>query len=145
MSDQNENTELSKASSDSLSLKASQLSSLDLEGLPEETKIELRKKYAEGLLALQETAIESGIDTQAIDKRMGDIANNVVQATADQTAATVTGSYTDKLGRTEVIMGNTETAQKGKLTSSQKGQSDKTLLYVAIIVGAIILLAAILG
>jgi hypothetical protein len=145
MSDQNDNTELSKPSSDSLSLNAGQLSSLNLEGLPEETKLELRKKHAEGLIDLQAKAIESGLDTQAIDKRMGDIANNVAKATADQSAATVTGAYTDKLGRTEVIMGNTETAQKGKLTGSQKGQSDSTLLYVALIIGAVILLALILN
>lgn len=148
MSDDNQNNELSKVSNeknDTLSLNAGQLSSLNLEGMPEETKLELRKKHAEGLIELQAKAIESGLDTQAVEKRMGDIANNVAKATADQSAATVTGAYTDKMGRTEVIIGNTETAQKGKLTNSQKGQSDNTLLYICLVIGGIIILALILG
>lgn len=118
---------------------------LNLDGLPEEKQIELRKKQAEGMLELQKTMIERGIDTKDIDQRMTDIANNVGKATADQSAATITGSYNDKMGRTEVIMGNTETAQKGKLSRSQQGESDKSLLYAGIGVGVVILLAIILS
>lgn len=117
---------------------------LNLEGLPEETQIELRKKQAEGMLDLQKTMIERGINTKDIDQRMSDIANNVEKATADQSAATITGSYNDKMGRTEVIMGNTETAQKGKLSRSQQGESDNTLMYIGIAVGVILLLVIIL-
>lgn len=118
---------------------------LNLDGLPEETVVELRKKQAEGMIELQKTMIEQGIQTKDIQSRMSDIADNVAKASADQSAATVTGSYNDKLGRTEVIMGNTETAQKGKLTSSQQGRSDNTLLYVGIAIATVIILAIILN
>lgn len=118
---------------------------LKIDGLPEETVIELRKKQAEGMIELQKTMLEQGIQTKDIESRMSGIADNVAKASADQSAATVTGSYNDKLGRTEVIMGNTETAQKGKLTSSQQGRSDKTLLYVGIAIATVIILAIILN
>ena len=147
MSDNNEKTSITKQNDtprDSLSLGGERLSSLDLEGLPEETKVELRKKQAEELLDLQKKALESSIDTAAVRKRMDDMNDTVNKADPDS-AVTVTGSYTDKLGRTEVIMGNTEKARKGKLDRSQKGESDNTLLYVGIVVGAVILLSIILS
>lgn len=147
MSEDSEKASLSKSNpdmGDSLALGSGRLTSLDLDGLPEETKIELRKKHAEGLLDLEKKAIESGIDTAAVRKRMDDMNDTVNKADPDS-AVTVTGSYSDKLGRTEVIMGNTDKARKGKLDRSQKGESDNTLLYVGMIVGGIILLAIILG
>lgn len=129
----------------SLSLGHETLFDLNLEGLPEETQIELRTRHAEGVIELQKRAIESRIDGNAVEQRLRDITDNVAKATADQSAATVTGTYNDRMGRTEVIMGNTETAQKGKLSRSQRGESNNTLLYVGIAVGAIIILAIILG
>ena len=96
------------------------------------------------MLDLEKKAIEGGIDTAAVRKRMDDMNDTVNKADPDS-AVTVTGSYSDKMGRTEVIMGNTEKARKGKLDRSQKGESDNTLLYVGIGVGAVILLALILS
>lgn len=116
---------------------------INLEGLPEETVIELRKKQAEGMIGLQNSMIASGIDTKNVDQRLTDIANNVAKAAADQSAVTITGTYNDKLGRTEVIGGTSDAAHKGKLSRSQQGQSDNTLLYIGIAAAVIILLAVI--
>lgn len=147
MIDDSENTSLSKKnaqSRDSLVLGKDRLTALDLDGLPEETKIELRRKHAEGMLDLEKKALESGIDTANIRVRMEDMNDTVNKADPD-TSVTTSFSTTDKVGRTEVIIGNTDKAKKGKLDRSQKGESDKTLLYVGIAVGAVILLAIILG
>ena len=119
--------------------------SLSLEGLLPETKHELHKRVQEKKLELLERRAKSRIDAEAIRDRMSDTASVVKEATIDETHATVTGSYNDDLGRTEVIMGNTDTAQKGKLTRSQRGEKDNTLMYVGIAVGAIIILAIIFG
>lgn len=146
MDNYSKNTSLSKKknqSEDSLPLGKDRITELNLEGLPEETKVELRKKHAEGMLDIEKKFLENGIDSDTIRKRMGDINESVNKADPDS-SVTVTGSYTDNLGRTEVIMGNTDKARKGKLDRSQKGESDNTLLYVGI-VGAFILLAIILG
>ena len=144
MAEKPENQPLVKSSEDTLALGRERLTSLDLEGLPEETKQELRKKHADGMIDLEKKALESGIDTETVRKRMDDMNDTVNKADPDS-AVTITGSYTDKLGRTEVIVGNTEKARKGKLDRSQKGEKDNTLLYICIAVGAVIILAIILG
>ena len=95
------------------------------------------------MIELQKKAIEHGIDTKSIEKRMGDMSDNVIKANDDDFSATITGAFTDKLGRTEVIMGNSEAAQKGNLSRSQKGEKNNTLLIIAIIVGTLILIALI--
>ena len=94
---------------------------ISLDGLPIETQNELRKQQASNFIELQKKAQELGIDTIALSKRMNDSINNVAKATADGTSATLTGVYKDSMGHTEFIVGNTETAQKGKITSEQRG------------------------
>jgi hypothetical protein len=127
-----------------ITLGQNSISSINLDGLPAETQIELRKKHAEGLLELEKKALESAIDTMTIQKRMHDM-NAQVNSTAPDLAVTVTGSYTDKLGRTEVIVGNTKKAHLGKLDRSQKGEGDNTVLFVVIGVVGVIILALIMG
>lgn len=117
---------------------------LDLSHLPEADRIQLQKKAIEGQLDLHRKMIELGIENQAIDKRIGDMTDKVATAAKDGTSATITGAYEDSLGRTEVIMGNTETAAKGKLTRSQTGEKDMTLWYVAIAAAVIVVIALIM-
>ena len=117
---------------------------INLEGLPEEMQNELRKQQASNFIELQKKAQELGIETITLSKRMNDSINNVAKATADGTSATLTGVYKDSMGHTEFIVGNTETAQKGKITSEQRGKSDPTLMYVIIGIVTIIILIALL-
>ena len=117
---------------------------INLEGLPEEMQNELRKQQASTCIELQKKAQELGIETITLSKRMNDSINNVAKATADGTSATVTGVYKDTMGHTEFIVGNTETAQKGKITSEQRGKSDPTLMYVIIGIVTIIILITLL-
>jgi hypothetical protein len=49
-----------------ITLGQNSISSINLDGLPAETQIELRKKHAEGLLELEKKALESAIDTMTI-------------------------------------------------------------------------------
>lgn len=114
---------------------------IDLAGLPTEIQIELRKQHASSFIELQKKAQELGIDSIALSKRMSDSINNVAKATSDGTAATFTGVYKDSMGNTEFIIGNTETAQRGKITSAQRGNPDHTLKYV--LIGAITLIVLI--
>ena len=118
---------------------------ISLEGLNPETRHALRQRVQEEALKLNVRESNAHIDAKAIKDRMDDAGDVVKKATRDETHATITASFDDDLGRTEVIMGNTDTAQKGKLTRSQRGEKDNTLIYVSIAVGAIILLAMILG
>ena len=69
----------------------------------------------------------------------------VAKATADQSSATVTYSHETDTSRTEFIAGNTETAAKGKLTNSQTGKKDNSLIILGVIAGVVILLAILLS
>lgn len=111
---------------------------LDLSSLSESDRNALKVACLKGQIELQHKMAELGIDNQALEQRLGDMAETVARATNAGASATVTGAYTDKMGRTEVIMGNTETAARGKLDRSQKGEPEKTLVYV--IIGAVVLL-----
>ena len=55
----------------------------------------------------------------------------------------MTHVHTSTFGRTEVIMGNTETAAKGKLSKSQTGEFNWTPVYLIGGVIAIIVLISI--
>jgi hypothetical protein len=66
------------------------------------------------------------------------MSQEAVSATKDNTHITITRTQTDTLGKTEVIMGNTDTAKKGKLTRAQSGLTDYTLAYI--IAGAIVII-----
>lgn len=111
---------------------------LNLKGLPENVKIELRKQHASTFLDLQKKASELGIEASGLQARMCVSVNTVSKASADGNSATVTGVYKDTLGNTEFMVGNTETAQKGKISSAQRGNPDNTLKYV--IIGAIVVI-----
>ncbi len=114
---------------------------IDLSHLPEADRIQLQKKMIEGQIDLQRKLIELGFENQAIDKRIGDMTDRIATAAKDGTSATITGAYQDTLGRTEVIMGNTETAAKGKLTRSQTGEKDMTIWYILIAAAVIVIIA----
>ena len=120
---------------------------LDLSPLSEADQQEMVKRYAEGKIDLTKKAGELAIENQALDQRLDGVVDTVSRAADSGTSATVTGAYTDKMGRTEVIMGNTETAAKGKLSRSQTGEKDLTLVYavIAAVVIVIIVVAMIAG
>jgi cobalamin biosynthesis Mg chelatase CobN len=149
-SDQKNNSdkenELSKVdNSKELSNFSIENSSISLEGMTDQQIAEVKKRQADAAINIQEKAAKAVIDTRSIDERIQNIADGVNKATEGNAAATLTGTYTDDLGRTEVIMGNTERAQKGKLTQSQQGTSNNGILYVVIVALAVIVIVFMLS
>ena len=119
--------------------------SLDISTLPPEQQNQLRAKQAELAIDLQKKAADLGLDNRALAGRLDDITNQVAEANRDEVSATVTGSYKDAMGQTEVIMGNTDRAAKGKITRQERGLQDNQLSIIVIVVVAILILAAILA
>jgi hypothetical protein len=70
----------------------------------------------------------------------------VGDTTAQNAHVTITNTKDDSLGRTEMILGNTEAARAGKLSRSQQGFSYNAWMWIvlAIIAGAVIVLVAAL-
>jgi hypothetical protein len=84
---------------------------------------------------LQATAAKLGIYTEALET-----------ATDKNAAVTVTNTKDDSLGRTEMILGNSEAAHAGKLSRTQQGLGDNVRfwLVLSIIAGVVIVLVAAL-
>jgi hypothetical protein len=122
-----------------------QSTQLDLSSLSEVDRTEMVRRFAEGRIELARKAGELAVENQALDQRLDGMVDTVMRASESGTSATLTGAYNDNMGRTEIIMGNTETAAKGKLSRSQAGEKDMTLFYVMIAAIVIVIIVAIVG
>ena len=116
---------------------------LDLTPLAEGDRKEIVRRFAEGRVELAKKAGELAVENHALAQRLDGMVDTVTRASDSGASATVTGAYNDKMGRTEIIMGNTETAAKGKLSRTQTGEKDMTLVYVVIAAIVIVIIAAI--
>jgi len=126
-----------------LSISLGQKAELSLEGLSEDDVRELRKEHAKGMLRINEKANELGVEGLALRDSLRTMTDETEKASRDGIAVTMTRTTNDSLGRTEVIMGNTDAAQKGKLSRSQAGGKDYTLFYIGA-AALIIIVVAIL-
>lgn len=117
----------------------------DVSSLPVEQQAELAVEATKLQLELDKRAAGLAIENQALDGRLNSAVDAVASGAKDGISATVTGSYQDSMGRTEIIVGNTETAAKGKLNNAQRGAPDLTLWYVAIGAALIVFLVLILS
>ena len=73
------------------------------------------------------------------------MSNTVRDASEGGNAVTITHSQTTKVGRTEIIMGNTERAQSGKLSKSQSGETNWTPYYIFGGILALVIIAAFMS
>jgi hypothetical protein len=104
--------------------------SLSLAGLPEDQQIAIRRMDAENQIRLRAKAQELGIEAMATHQRLATMSDAAAKAESDGNSVTITSTINDSMGRTETIIGNTETAQKGKLSRSQAGLKDYTMVYI---------------
>lgn len=127
------------------SLKLTQSDTIDLIGLSEDQISELRLQHAKGLVTLQQKAQEMKIDVAALDASLNSFNDQTTKATHAGSSATIQHSQTTSIGRTEVIIGNTDRAAAGKLSRSAAGERDNTLIIVGILAVAAVFVAMFLG
>lgn len=118
---------------------------IDLSMLSESDRKALKMACLQGQIELQQKLGELSIENHALAERLASMAETVTKAETLGASVTVTGAYNDQMGRTEIIMGNTDTAARGKLDRSQKGEQDFTIVYVVIGAIFILILAGILA
>ncbi|KZL16284.1 hypothetical protein [Pseudovibrio sp. Ad26] len=114
---------------------------LDLSGLSEAQIAELKMQHASGRLSLMDKATEMKADVGALDATLASFTEQTAKATDTGSSATITHSQTSSIGRTEIVIGNTDKAASGKLSRSAKGEEDRTVLIVGIIAVAVIVVA----
>ncbi|MFC4352279.1 hypothetical protein ACFOW6_12085 [Fodinicurvata halophila] len=118
---------------------------MDLSWLPEEERRTLLKEYTNGMLDISRKAQELHVDVGALQNTLHTLASTTKEVSEDGNAVTVSHTQTTSIGRTEVIMGNTNQAQSGKLSKSQTGERDWTPYYVIGGLIAVVLIAALVG
>lgn len=118
--------------------------SMDLSWLPENERKALLIDYTKGMMDISKKAQELHVDAAVLKKTLDDLSDTTREVSDSGNAVTITHSQTTKVGRTEVMMGNTEQAQSGKLSKSQTGEKDWTPYYIFGGILALIIIAALM-
>lgn len=138
MSDKNE---ISKIEDGKLDL--SKMHELDLSTLNEDQKQHVMQKFSHAQVDLAKSAQQAKLDIQATKATLDDMTGTVKDASSDGTSITITHSQTTSIGRTEVVMGNTERAAQGKMSRSGAGLEDNTMKII-VAVGVIAVIVALI-
>jgi len=109
--------------------------------LPEDERTSLMRDYARGMLDLNTKAQELHMDIGALEASLRKMTETTKEVAEDGGSVTISHTQTSAVGRTEVIMGNTDRAKSGKLTKSQTGERDWTPYYVLGALAAAVLIA----
>lgn len=118
---------------------------LDLTGLSVGQISELKQQHAAGMIDIQRKATELKVDVGALDAALASFTDQTARATQAGASATITHTQTTSIGRTEVVIGNTEKAAAGKISRSGRGEVDRALWIVGIVAVAAIIIALVVA
>jgi hypothetical protein len=117
--------------------------SIDLSWLPEAERKALLVDYTRGVLDVGKKAQDLHVDAAVLNTTLQTLANTTREVSESGNAVTITHTQTTSIGRTEVMMGNTQQAQSGKLTKAQTGVSDWMPYYIVGAIAAITLIVIV--
>lgn len=140
---QNNVNDVAEVKSDDNKIDLTASTKLDISNLSTEAQSLLKQKAVEAQLDIHKKAQEAQIDIQGTKLNLDNLNSTVRESTKDGTSITVTHTQTTSIGRTEVMMGNTERAAAGKISRSGAGLDDNTMkivIVVAIVAVVIVLL-----
>lgn len=113
---------------------------LDLSGLSDAERQALQKSHAADVLGVNKKALELGVDAMGLRSNLSTLADTTRQVAENGNSVTLKHEQTGLNTRTEVVMGNTPEAAKGKLNFA----SDSRTIYLiggAVVVVVILALA----
>jgi hypothetical protein len=139
------NNDKSLISKDEKTLDLSKMHEINLENLSSEQREIITAKFSDAQLELVTKSQQAKIDLGATKQGLDDFADTVKKSTADGTSTTITHTQTTSVGRTEVIMGNTEKAAKGSISRSGAGLPDNSLKIIAIVAIAVVIAVIFAG
>lgn len=119
--------------------------SMDISWLSEGEREALLTDYTKGILNISRKAQELHVDSAALKKTLDDLSVTTKEVSESGNAVTISHTQTTSVGRTEVIMGNTQQAQSGKLSKSQTGEKDWTPYYIFGGILALIIIVALMN
>lgn len=118
---------------------------IDLSGIPEAERAKMLTAYNNKVLDISATAQKMRVDVDALRATLGSLAMTTNEAAQAGNAITISHTQDTSIGRTEIIMGNTDQAKTGKLSRSQTGERDWTPYYVGGGLVALVIIAVVLG
>jgi len=114
---------------------------IDLSFIPEAQRNALMAEYMRGTIDISRKANELHVDVVTLRNTLGALAETTRQVSQDGNSVTVNHTQTTAVGRTEIIMGNTETAGQGKLSPTQTGrETNWTPYYIFAAIAAVVLI-----
>ena len=114
---------------------------IDLSFIPEAQRNALMAEYMRGTIDISRKANELHVDVVTLRNTLGALAETTRQVSQDGNSVTVTHTQTTAVGRTEIIMGNTETSGQGKLSPTQTGrETNWTPYYIFAAIAAVVLI-----
>src|SRR5690242_533623 len=119
------------------------IAQIDLSALPEHQRQALFRQHAASVLDIGRKAQELSVDVGALRATLDVATQTTKDASQAGNSVTITHVVESKAGRTEVIMGNTDTAQSGKLSSRQAGVRDWTPYYIFAALLALVIIVAL--
>ncbi|PIY04019.1 MAG: hypothetical protein COZ20_06805 [Gallionellales bacterium CG_4_10_14_3_um_filter_54_96] len=119
--------------------------SMDLSWLPENERKALLIDYTKGMMDISKKAQELHVDAAVLKRTLDDLSDTTREVSDSGNAVTISHSQTTKVGRTEVMMGNTEQAQSGKLSKSQTGEKNWAPYYIFAGILALVIIAALMS
>jgi len=120
------------------------IAQIDLSALPEAQRQELIRQHSAGVLDIGRKAQELSVDVGALRATLEVAGQTARDASAAGNSVTITHVVESKAGRTEVIMGNTDAAQAGKISSRQAGVRDWTPYYIFAAIIAVVIIFALI-
>jgi hypothetical protein len=124
---------------------------VDISDLPEEAQQQLKIRSAEKMIDNQDRATKIAMDVRGLDAKLRTMGETGAEMANNGVSFTATNTQDNELGRTEVMVGNSEAAQRGKFTRSQVGSAGGmstqavTLIVIGIIAVTIIAVALFAG
>jgi hypothetical protein len=117
------------------------LTNIDLSFLSDAQRDALMVDYARWTIDIAKRAHELHVDVAVLKTTLDTLANTTKEVSESGNAVTVSHTTTNKVGRTEIKMGNTDEARSGKLSKTQTGERDWTPYYVIAGIVAVVLIA----
>jgi hypothetical protein len=114
-----------------------------LSHLSEAEIAELQRQHISSMIDMRKKAEEMKIDVGALDAILNSATDTATKATQGGAHATISHTQTTSVGRTEVVIGNTDRAKAAKLSASAAGVSDRLPWIVGIIAVAAVIIALI--
>ena len=118
-----------------------QNSQLDLSWMPEDQRRALLTDHVKGALDISRKANELGMEASSLRSKLETLAATAQQVAQDGNLITIKHIEKQSNSTTDVIIGNTDEAKKGRLSKHQTGEKDWTPVYVIAGIGALVLIA----